>query len=128
MLRLPDAMPHRCARSSVSMVNCSVAKSSPKFSHSDEVSISVIDCFGTTHIMRPQLKSLRNEDGDYFIPHRDNEVSLLFKGLERTLNLLGEGAHVEKYLLPCLKAENYSCSKAPTASGRRRWQPRSQST
>jgi hypothetical protein len=31
------------------------------------VSISVIDCFGATHIMRPLLKSLRNEDSDYFI-------------------------------------------------------------
>lgn len=65
--------------------------------HSDEVLVSAIDCFGATHIMRPQFKSLRNEDSEYLIPHRNDEISLLFKGLERTHNLLGEGANVENH-------------------------------
>ena len=67
----------------------------PKVSHLDEVSISVVDYFAPTHVLRPQFESLRNEDSDYLVPHRGKEVSLLLEGLERTLNLLGEGAHIE---------------------------------
>lgn len=60
-----------------------IREEEPEVSHLDEVSVSVVDIAGVTHVLRPQLKSLREVDGDYLILHRGEEVALQFDGFER---------------------------------------------
>jgi hypothetical protein len=55
----------------------------PEVSYLDQISVVVVDRFGRSHVLRPQLKVLRNADTEYLVLRRGDERHLTFEGFER---------------------------------------------
>jgi tetratricopeptide (TPR) repeat protein len=72
----------------------------PEISHLDRILVVVTDRLGQSHVLRPQLKSLQNSDGQYLVLHRRDEVMLIFEGFDRIDRPVGSRVEAEGYYTP----------------------------
>lgn len=71
-----------------------------EISHLDQISIVVTDQDGQSHVLRPQIKSLRYSDSNYLVLRHGDEIYLTFDGFEQMKGSINFRIEAKGYYMP----------------------------